>query len=337
VNEGRRAPVAFGVDIGGTKVLGVAVDHTDAVVGEARVGTPASAADPAGTVAGAAAAVADAVAEVVAALGHEAGAGADPASPVGVGVPGMLDRDGVLRFSPNLRGAVGADMRALVAARLPLSELLVENDANCAAVAEHRSGAARGADDAVVVTLGTGIGGGLIGAGRVVVGAHGFAGEIGHMLVDPSGPPCPCGRRGCWERFASGGGLGRLAREAAGAGRLGDVVTLAGGDPELVWGEHVTQAALSGDAGSLEVMDELAWWVALGLANLTAVLDVERFVIAGGLAEAGEILLGPTRRAFAELVEGSGARPRVEIVRAAYGERAGAAGAAMAARDGGLW
>ncbi len=114
-------------------------------------------------------------------------------------------------------------------------------------------------------------------------------------------------------------------------------MALAGGDPELVWGEHVTEAALGGDPGSLEVMEGLGWWVALGLANLTAVLDVERIVIAGGLAEAGEILLGPTRRAFAELVEGAGARPEVEIVAAAYGERAGAAGAAMAARDGGLW
>ncbi len=337
MSAGRRAPVAFGVDIGGTKVLGVAVDDADDVVGEARVSTPQSAGDPSGTAAGAAAEVADAVAEVVAVLGRQAGAGADPASPVGVGVPGMLDRHGVLHFSPNLRGAAGADMRALVAARLPLSELLVENDANCAAVAERRNGAARGADDAVVVTLGTGIGGGLISAGRVVVGANGFAGEIGHMLVDPSGPSCPCGRRGCWERFASGGGLGRLAREAAGSGRLGGVVALAGGDPELVWGEHVTEAALGGDPGSLEVMEGLGWWVALGLANLTAVLDVERIVIAGGLAEAGEILLGPTRRAFAELVEGGGARPEVEIVGDAYGQRAGAAGAAMAARDGGLW
>jgi glucokinase len=177
----------------------------------------------------------------------------------------------------------------------------------------------------------------VISGGRVVVGANGFAGEIGHMLVDPSGPPCPCGRSGCWERLASGGGLGRLAREAAGAGRLGDVVALAGGDPELVWGEHVTRAALGGDPGALEVMGEVAWWLALGLANLTTVLDVRRFVVAGGLAEAGEILLDPTRRAFTDLVEGAGARPEIEIVRAAYGERAGAAGAAMAARDGGLW
>lgn len=332
-----RAGIALGVDIGGTKVLGVSVDRRGEVVAEARVSTPQSAADPAEAGGEAGLEVAGAVAEVVATLGEEIGHGADPEVPVGVGVPGMVDRQGFLHFSPNLQGAAGADIQALVSARLPRARLVVENDANCAALAEHRLGAAEGADHAVVVTLGTGIGGGLISGGRIEVGAFGFAGEIGHMLVDPSGPPCPCGRRGCWERYASGGGLGRLAREAAYAGRLHEVVARAGGDPELVGGEHVTQAAVAGDPGALRVMDELGWWVALGLANLTAVLDPERIVLGGGLVEAGETLVAPTRRAFAHLVEGAGARPDVEIVAASLGERAGAVGAAMAARDGGLW
>ncbi|MGH9093428.1 MAG: ROK family protein [Acidimicrobiales bacterium] len=334
------AGFAVGVDIGGTKVLGVAVDPGDRVVAEARVATPHSAADPAdadrGEVGGE---VADAVVQVVGRLRQAIAQAGGPTAPppVGVGAPGMLDRRGVLCFSPNLPGAAGADVRQLVGARLPGVPLAVENDANCAAVAEHRRGAAAGAEHALVVTLGTGIGGGLVSGGRVLVGAHGFAGEIGHMLVDPSGPPCPCGRRGCWERYASGGGLGRLAREAAYAGRLHDVVALAGGDPELVRGEHVTRAALQGEPGALRVLDELGWWVALGLANLTAVLDPDRVVLGGGLVEAGDVLLGPTRRAFGHLVEGAAARPPVEIVPASLGERAGAAGAAMVARDGGLW
>jgi glucokinase len=332
------AGIAFGVDIGGTKVLGVALDAVDMVVAEARVATPHSAADPGDLDRGEEGGeVADAVAQVVAALGRETGAGAVPELPVGVGAPGMLDRQGVLRFAPNLQGAAGTDIRALVGARLPGTPLVVENDANCAALAEHRRGAARGADHALMVTLGTGIGGGLVSGDRVLMGAYGFAGEIGHMVVDPSGPPCPCGGRGCWERYASGAGLGRLAREAAYAGRLHEVVALAGGDPELVRGEHVTRAALEGEPGAVRVMDELGWWVALGLANLTAVLDPERIVLGGGLVVAGEMLLAPTRRAFAHLVEGSGVRPAVEIVPAVLGERAGAVGAAMAARAGGLW
>lgn len=340
--------MALGVDIGGTKVLGVAVDGADRVVAEARVPTPQSGVErpwrhgePPGDGAGETGAeVADAVAEVVATLtavvgGAEASPGGPP--PVGVGAPGMLDRHGVLVFAPNLQRAAGADFRALVTARLPGFPLVVENDANCAAIAEFVLGAARGADHSVMVTLGTGIGGGLISRGSVLAGAFGFAGEIGHMTVDPSGPPCSCGRRGCWERYASGAGLGRLAREAAHAGRLAEVVALAGGDPELVRGEHVTRAALDGEPAALAVMAELGWWLALGLANLTAVLDPSRIVLGGGLVEAGELLLAPTRRAFVELVEGASARPDVEIVAAVLGERAGAVGAALAARAGGLW
>lgn len=328
------AGMAFGVDIGGTKVLGVAVDQADRVVAEARVPTPQRAAHPdrpAPQQVGAE--VADAVAEVVAELGRATGQSGGV--PVGVGAPGMVDRRGVLRFAPNLPGAAGADVRSLVAGRLGAAALVVDNDANFAAVAEHRLGAARGAVHALVVTLGTGIGGGLVQHGRLQVGRSGFAGEIGHMIVDPTGPPCPCGQRGCWERYASGDGLGRLAREAAYAGRLHGVVGVAGGDPELVRGEHVTGAARDGDRGALAVLEDLGWWVALGLANLTAVLDPECIVLGGGLVAAGDLLLGPTRRAFAGLVEGGTARPDVAIVAAALGERAGAVGAALAARDGG--
>ena len=215
--------------------------------------------------------------------------------------------------------------------------MVVENDGNCAVLAEHRVGAARGGDSVLLVTLGTGIGGGLVVDGRVQVGAAGFAGEVGHMMVDPNGPPCPCGSRGCWERYASGAGLARLAREAAYGGRLYAVVAIAGGDPELVRGEHVTRAAQRGEPDALAVVAELGWWVALGLANLTAVLDPGCIVVGGGLAEAGELLLAPTRRAYADLVEGGGRRPQVQIMGATLGERAGAIGAAMAARSGGLW
>jgi glucokinase len=169
------------------------------------------------------------------------------------------------------------------------------------------------------------------------VGGHGYAGEIGHMVVDPAGPPCPCGRRGCWERYASGGGLGLLAREAAMAGRLPAVVALAGGDPESVRGEDVTAAALAGDADARQVVEQLGWWVGFGLANLTCVLDPTCIVLGGGLVAAGELWFEATRAAFAALVEGGSAREPVVIVPAAFGERAGAVGAALAARRGGLW
>ncbi|MEJ7582766.1 MAG: ROK family protein [Acidimicrobiales bacterium] len=182
-----------------------------------------------------------------------------------------------------------------------------------------------------MITLGTGIGAGITVKGEVLRGANGFAGEPGHMVVNPNGPPCPCGRRGCWERYASGSGLGRLAREAAHAGLASGVVALAGGECENVRGEHVTAAAESGDPAALKVLEDFGWWVALGIANLVNVLDSEVIVIGGGLVEAGDLVLDPTRRAYAELVLAAEHRPPVDIVSAQLGEHAGAIGAALLA------
>jgi len=327
--------VAFGVDVGGTKVLGVAVDRTGAVLCEVRLPTPRPAGGRGrqggarGQVPGAW--LADAVLEVVATLGREAG-GVAAGVPVGVGVPGVVDSRRNLRIAPNLSGAQGADLRALLARALPGTAAVVDNDANLAGLAEHALGAARGAPSVLLVTLGTGIGGAVISGGRVQRGAHGFAGEVGHMLVQPSGLPCPCGRRGCWEQYASGEGLGRMARQAARAGSLDQVVALAGGDLEQVRGEHVTMAAAAGDGQARALLDRLGWWVAFGLANLVAVLDPARIVVGGGLAQAGELVVAPVRRAFATLVYAGGRRPDIPIVAAALGERAGAIGAALAAR-----
>ena len=338
------AEVAFGIDIGGTKVLGVALGPLDAIVAEARVPTPAAPAlaDLRGAAGDTGIEVAYAIADVVAQLDVAVSLTgvpgiADRDGPaVGVGAPGMVDREGRLRFAPNLPQAHGVNWRVLIGDRLPGRRIVVENDANLAVLAEHRLGAARGYQHVVMVTLGTGIGGGLILDGRVQVGGQGFAGEIGHMVVDPAGPPCPCGRRGCWERFASGGGLGLMAREAALAGRLPGVVALAGGDPEGVRGEDVTAAALAGDPDAQRVIEQVGWWVGFGLANLACVLDPECFVLGGGLVGAGALLLDSARRAFDELVEGGATRPATAIVTAAFGERSGAVGAALAARDGGL-
>ena len=249
----------------------------------------------------------------------------------------MVDRRGRLCFAPNLPQAHGVDWTELIGDRLPGRSIVIENDANFALLAEHRLGAARGYRHVVMVTLGTGIGGGIVADGRVQVGWAGFAGEIGHMVVDPAGPACPCGRRGCWERFASGAGLGVLAREAALAGRLGEVVRLAGGDPESVRGEDVSAAAAAGDPAARQVIEEVGWWVGFGLANLACVLDPECFVLGGGVVQAGELLVDSARATFGELLEGADRRPVAVVVPAALGERAGAVGAALGARQGGLW
>jgi glucokinase len=322
------ADVTYGIDIGGTKVLGVAMSRAGVVVAEAREATPKGTRNIVGSH------VAAAVARVIAELDRMLAV--PTLVPVGVGAPGMVDRQGRLCFAPNLPQAQGVDWNELIGDQLPGRTVLIENDANFAVLAEHRIGAARGYDHVVMVTLGTGIGGGLVLDGRVQVGSAGFAGEIGHMVVDPAGPPCPCGRRGCWERFASGAGLGVRAREAALAGRLGEVVRLAGGDAESVRGEDVSAAAAAGDPAAQQVIREVGGWIGFGLANLAAVLDPQCFVLGGGVVQAGDLLLESARLAYAGLVEGGERRPPTMIVPAAFGERAGAVGGALAVRQGGL-
>lgn len=312
--------LTIGIDVGGTKVLGVAVDSGEpsTVLAERRLATPEGGAG-----------LVDAVLELVGQLDVEVGA---PVA-LGVGVPGLVDRQGVLYMGPHLRHLTHVALASVLGERSGL-DTVVDNDANCHAVAEHVGGAAAGSDEALIVTFGTGIGAGIITGGTLLHGANGFAGEPGHMIVDPNGPPCPCGKRGCWERYASGTGLGRLARDAAHGGRLDAVVELAGGDPDAVRGEHVTAAARSGDDEALAVLGDLAYWIALGLANLVNILDPAVIVVGGGLVDAADMFLPAVRLRFADLVMAGDQRPALPIVAAALGGRAGAIGAAALAAGG---
>src|SRR4051812_18034215 len=301
--------LSVGVDVGGTKILAIAVDESGRRIGnEVRRPTPHGS---------------DALFDAIVGVITEVRAHAGDIDAIGVGVPGLVDRDGRLAVGPNLPGIANLSIREELHARTQLP-VAVDNDATCATWAEVKLGAARGADEAFMVTLGTGIGGGVVTNGVLQRGANGFAGEPGHMVVDPRGPPCPCGRRGCWERFASGSGLGRLAREAAESGRGGRFLALAGGDPDGARGGHVPTGAMEGDAAALDVFREFGWWAALGIANLVNVLDPEVVVVGGGLVTAGEILMGPIREAFPSLVLASAQRPHVEIVPAQLGNDAGA-------------
>ena len=303
----------LGIDVGGTKCLGVVVDADGALCSETREPTPRGG---------------DALIDVLTAIVGDLESAVGDVAAIGVGLPGLITRAGVLQSSPNVPDVIELDVAGRLAARLGRA-VTVGNDATCATLAEWTVGAGRGVDDLVMVTLGTGIGGGIVAAGRLVVGANGFTGELGHMVVDPNGPPCPCGRRGCWERFASGSGLAQLARTAAVGGRLRRVVEVAGGDPALVRGEHVQAAAREGDQGALDVIDEFARWVALGLVNLTNALDPAAFVLGGGLAEGAELYLAPIERWFQALLYAPELRPHPALAFAELGERAGAIGAAM--------
>jgi glucokinase len=301
-----------GIDVGGTKAQGVVLDPQGAIVDAAQLPTPRG--DDSLD------ALIEVLFELAEALGHEGG--------VGVGVPGLVTRTGVLRAAPNLDGVADFDIGVRLSERLR-TPVVVDNDATCATAAEWRLGAGAGTDDMLLVTLGTGIGGGVVADGSLRRGVNGFAGEFGHMVVDPSGPPCPCGRRGCWERYASGSGLAMLARDAAAGNRLHDVVRQAGGDPQAVRGEHVQAAAREGDPEALAVIEQFAWWVALGLSNLTNAFDPAMFVLGGGLASGADLYLEPITRWFHSLLYQPELRlvPAIEFAR--LGPLAGAVGAAL--------
>ncbi len=307
---------SIGIDVGGTKVLGVAVDPRAPreVLAEAQVATPEGGSG-----------LVDTLVEVIDAL-----AGSSPAVGIGVGVPGLVDRAGRLHMGPHLREVQDLPLAELLGARAS-SAVIVDNDANCHALGEQAAGAAAGHDEALVITFGTGIGAGIISAGHLLRGANGFAGEPGHMIVDPDGPPCPCGKRGCWEQLASGDALGRFAQDAARAGDLVAVLAGVGGDPSGIRGEHVTRAARLGDPQARAVLTTLAGGIATGIANLVNVLDPAVVVVGGGLVDDADLFLPAVRARYDDLVMAGEQRPQLPIVPAVLGRHAGAIGAAVLA------
>lgn len=306
-----------GLDLGGTKILGAVVAADGTLVAEERVDTPSGAEE---------------IVHAMFGLAGRLDAAAGPVEAFGVGAAGLVDGDGTIRYAPNLKAFVGFPLRAALAKALG-RPVVVDNDANVAAWGEVVHGAASGCSDVLVITLGTGVGGGLVLGGRLYRGAHGFAAEVGHFQVVDHGPVCACGERGHWEALASGTALGRVGREHATAGAAPGVVARAGGDPERVTGGHVGEAALAGDVDALAIVKEFATDVALGLAGLANVLDPELVVVGGGLVRLGDALLDPMRAVFDRRIEAPDHRPRIPIVPATLGERAGAIGAAALARE----
>lgn len=258
--------LVLGLDLGGTKLIGVVLDaaaQPDAsdehfgILASAKIPTPHEGAE------GLAEAMTGLVADLRAQTRDRFGTDVNA---VGLGAPGLVDRNGVMRTGPNLPGIDNFSFAEHLTTTTGLPAA-VDNDATCAAWGEHERGTSRGHDHTLFITLGTGIGAGVTVKGELLRGTHGFGGEAGHMIVDPNGPLCPCGRRGCWERFGSGSALGGFAREAAAAERAPRVLELAGGNPEDARGEHVTRAAAEGAPGALAVMDRYGWWVALEVGS----------------------------------------------------------------------
>jgi glucokinase len=311
--------LTIGVDVGGTKVLGGVVDADGQVLAQARRPTPAD--DPKLTL--------RMIAEVITEL-----AGAHDVTTVGIGAAGWIDAArSTVMFAPNLAWR-DEPLRDEIARQVGL-HVVVENDANVAAWAEFRFGAAREASDSMALyTVGTGIGGGIVLGGELLRGHHGVAAELGHVRVVPDGHPCGCGRRGCLEQYASGSALVRFAQTAAKdqpetAERL---LALAGGAPEAITGPLVTQAAGESDPAALAAFEQIGYWLGNSMADVVQVVDPQVIVIGGGVIDAGPLLLGPAERSYREALQARGRLPVADVRGAEMGNLAGVVGAADLAR-----
>ncbi|GAA0243281.1 ROK family protein [Saccharothrix mutabilis subsp. mutabilis] len=310
--------LTVGVDVGGTSVRAGVVDGDGDVLDTARAATPSGE---------------EALEEAIGAAVAEV-ASRHKVAAVGLAVAGFVTPDRrTVRFAPHLawRQAPVADR---IAQRVGLPVVL-EHDANAAALAEHRFGAARGARIAALVAIGTGIGGALLIDGEVFRGAHGVAPELGHLRLVPDGRPCPCGKNGCWERYCSGTALTTTAVELL--ARHPGVSTLmareALGDSRAVTGRRVAAAARDGDPLAKRAMADLARWLGEGLALVADVYDPEVVVIGGGVSESAPLFLDDARERYAAVVTGAGHRPLARIRTAQLGDDAGIVGVATLARE----
>src|SRR3954447_22519269 len=312
-------PLTVGIDIGGTKVLAAVVDAAGTVVTMDR--RPTLGHDVR--------LVEDTIVELV-----QGFAGNYDVAAVGIGAAGFVDATRtIVMFSPHLNWR-REPLRAAVAERVRLP-VVVDNDANTMALGECRFGAGRGHRFVLCATLGTGIGGALVMDQRVYRGANGMAGEFGHMQVVQNGHRCECGNRGCWEQYASGNALVRDARELvrSSSPMAQHLRSLVEGDADALEGPQITQAARDGDPVSIELLADVGHWLGVGLAGMAAAFDPGCIIIGGGLSEAGELLIDPTRQAFSRSLTGRGHREEPVIVQAELGPNAGFIGAADMARS----
>ncbi len=316
VSAAASALPAVGVDIGGTKIAVGLVTAAGELVERVAEPTP-------GDVRKIPTLIADLVRRVTPASGIHA---------VGMGAAGFVSSDrSTVRFAPNIEWAdepLGAEVAGLV--DVPV---VVENDANAAAWGEFRFGAGEDVDDLLLVTIGTGIGGGVVHRGSLVRGASGSAAEIGHLRIVPNGAPCGCGQLGCFEQYASGRALVRAAQARLDAhDPRADGLRSVFSDSDGLTGPEITTLAQGGDPLARELLADLGRWAGEGIASLAAVLDPAVVVIGGGVGEAGDLVLGPLREAFASHLSGAAHRPTIDIRPATLGNLAGLVGAADLSR-----
>jgi glucokinase len=310
--------LTIGVDVGGTKIAAGVVADDGRVLQESRAESPATSS----------AEIERTISELVAELRKE-----HDVEGVGVGAAGFIDQHrATVMFAPNLAWR-DLDLRGDLEKRIGLP-VVVENDAAAAAWGEFTFGAAADSDDLLLVTVGTGVGGGIVLDGQLYRGAFGVAAEIGHIRLERGGRLCGCGNHGCFEQYGSGSALVRDARAAATAdpAYAAALLTRAGGDVQQISGPMISELALAGDVFATEQLATLGSWLGEGIATLVAVLDPGVVAIGGGVSAAGDLLLEPARASYRAQLTGRGHRPEADFRLAQLGNKAGLIGAADLAR-----
>jgi glucokinase len=307
-----------GVDVGGTKIAAGLVDEQGKLVARDRTESPAT--DPV--------AIVRTIGELVRSI-----VGSNEVEAVGVCAAGFVDKErATVVFAPNLAWR-DEPLREHLQAELDLP-VVVENDANAAAWGEFTFGAGEDVEDLLMLTIGTGVGGGVVIDGELVRGGFGMGGEVGHIQMVPNGVKCGCGNLGCLESYGSGSALLRVTRERAleDPSAADRVLKLAGGEVDDIEGPMITEAAQGGDQFAIDRLAELGDWIGQGVATLTAVLDPNVVVIGGGVSEAGSLLLDPIRSSFESHVTVRSHRPLLELRLAQLGNAGGTIGVADLAR-----
>ena len=311
--------LSIGIDVGGTKVLGGVVDDNGVVLARARKDTPRQGGKALTQ------GIADTVKELMAQHNVES---------VGVSAAGFVSSDRkTMLATPNIADWNDVDLDFELKSLIGLP-IVIENDANAAAWGEAKFGAGRNRNHMMMLTVGTGIGGGIVVEGQLYRGAFGIAAEFGHMRVVPEGHICGCGARGCFEQYASGNALLRHAREAINASPEVARNLLSRGDGTVagLTGQIITQAAKEADPIALAAFNTTGQWLGAGIASLAVLLDPECIVIGGGVIDAGEILLAPTRESLERTMPFAGKHPYPELIAAELGNDAGLVGVADLAR-----
>lgn len=306
----------IGIDIGGTSVRAAVLDGTEVLGTPLRDTTPRTERE-----------TEDLLVTLITKL-----AATRPVEAVGLAVAGFVsaDRQRVM-FAPHLAWR-DAPVPQRITERVGLP-VVMDHDVNSAAWAEYRRGVSAGSSIALLIALGTGIGAGFVVDGRIYRGAHGVAPELGHLTVVPDGRPCPCGKRGCWERYCSGTALAQTARLRMADHDAPVLRRLCHDDPAAVTGTMVAVAATEGDPVALHAMDDLGRWLAVGLSLVTDVLDPEVIVIGGGVSAAAGMFLPLAASEFAGAITGAGHRPLPRVELARFGDRAGIIGAGLLAAE----